>query len=155
MLSSWASMGISATGLTAERLNMDVIANNIANAQTTRTPQGGPYRREMVVFTPRGTPSGFDQSLQQAGWPLTSGTIGSPASLRGVQVSSIVADPSPFPLRYDPGNPDAVNGYVQVSNVNVTTELVDMAAAAQAYQANVTAFDAAKQMSMVALNLGK
>jgi flagellar basal-body rod protein FlgC len=134
---------------------MDVIANNIANAQTTRTPQGGPYRREMVVFTPMATSSPFDLSLQQAGWPVASGIPTSLNGFGGVQVASVVADPSPFPLRYDPGSPDAVNGYVQESNVNVTTELVDMATATQAYQANVTAFDAAKQMYMAALNLGK
>ncbi|MCL6626446.1 flagellar basal body rod protein FlgC [Alicyclobacillus shizuokensis] len=143
---SWlGDLAISASGLTAERLRMDVIANNIANANTTRTPTGGPYRREMVVLAPR------TNSFQDALSAAQSGT----ESDAGVQVVGIVQDPSPFRVVYDPGNPDAVNGYVQMPNVDVSTEMVDMVSAARAYQANVTAFDAAKQMETAAISLGK
>jgi flagellar basal-body rod protein FlgC len=144
------SMAISASGLTAQRLRMDVIANNIANAQTTRTPQGGPYRREMVVLQPVYNNNwSFDDALQSAmnGSPVPPGA--------GVQVAGIVQDPSPFKLVYDPSNPDAVNGYVQMPNVDIATEMVDLVAASRAYEANVTAFDAAKQMAMAALSLAR
>lgn len=139
------SLNISASGLTAQRLVMDVIANNIANANTTRTASGGPYRREMVELAP----GSFGDTLNQA--------IGSdgPQNTGGVQVVGIMQDGSPFPTEYDPTNPDAVNGYVQLPNVNISTELVDMQTATQAYQANVTAFDSAKQMDLSAISLGK
>jgi flagellar basal-body rod protein FlgC len=150
MLDSFNSMAISASGLTAQRLRMDVIANNIANAQTTRTPQGGPYRREMVVLQPVYNSNwSFDDALQSA---MGGGSVPTGA---GVEVAGIVQDPSPFKLVYDPSNPDAVNGYVQMPNVDIATEMVDLVAASRAYEANVTAFDAAKQMEMAALSLGR
>jgi flagellar basal-body rod protein FlgC len=142
------SLGISASGLTAQRLRMDVIANNIANAQTTRTAEGGPYRREMVVLSPVYQPS-FSDVLQSA-----TGDSSTPQPA-GVMVSGIVKDNSPFKLVYDPSNPDAVNGYVEMPNVDIATEMVDMVSASRAYEANVTAFDAGKQMDMAALSLGK
>jgi flagellar basal-body rod protein FlgC len=121
----FAALDTSASGLTAQRLRMDVIADNLANAETTRTPQGGPFRREMVEL------------------------LAIPLSARGggVVVAGIVQDQSPFPLRYDPGNPDAdAQGYVRMPNVNVTAEMVDLLAASRAYQANATAFaDAVKE----------
>lgn len=146
-------LNISASGLTAQALRMDVIANNIANAQTTRTATGGPYRREMVVLAPAQKTTTFsgwlNQSMQQ--------NATSPATYTGagVQVSGIVQDPSPFQVVYDPSNPNAVNGYVQMPNVDIGTEMVDMVSASRAYQANVTAFDSAKLMEQDALNLGK
>jgi flagellar basal-body rod protein FlgC len=129
---------------------MDVIANNIANAQTTRTPQGGPYRREMVVLTPGGAGSSFQDYLNDA-----MGQFGGTNSGLGVRVAAVVQDPSPFKLVYDPSNPDAVNGYVQMPNVDISTEMVDLVSASRAYEANVTAFDAGKQMALDALSLGK
>ena len=147
--SSLNSMNISASGLTAQRTVMDVIANNIANADTTRTPTGGPYRREIVELAPVGTSGNFASALNQA-ISSQSAPVGG-----GVQVVGIVQDGSPFPTQYDPTSPDAVNGYVEMPNVNISTEMVDMAAATQAYQANVTAFDSAKQMNVDALSLGK
>jgi flagellar basal-body rod protein FlgC len=145
-MSWWGDLGISASGLTAERLRMDVIANNIANADTTRTPSGGPYRREMVVLAPQ--PTSFQDFL--AGQQASSADVGG-----GVQVVGVVQDPSPFKVVYDPSNPDAVNGYVQMPNVDIATEMVDMVSAARAYEANVTAFDASKQMAAAAISLGK
>ncbi|MCF8568059.1 flagellar basal body rod protein FlgC [Alicyclobacillus tolerans] len=149
---SWMnSLGISASGLTAQSLRMDVIANNIANANTTRTASGGPYRREMVELQPQQASQPFSSWLQSA---LGSNSTPTAADA-GVRVAGIVQDPSPFKLVYDPTNPDAVNGYVQMPNVNVSTEMADMISASNAYQANVTAFDAGKQMMLDALNLGK
>ncbi|WAH35409.1 flagellar basal body rod protein FlgC [Alicyclobacillus dauci] len=140
-----SSMNISASGLNANQLWMNVISNNIANANTTRTPQGGPYRREIVNFAPSSQPTSFQTVLGQ--------TIGSQDG--GVQVSSISQDTSPLKLVYDPTNPDAVNGYVQMPNVDISTEMVDMVTASRAYEANATAFDAGKQMEMTALSLGR
>jgi flagellar basal-body rod protein FlgC len=119
----FGGLSISASGLTANNLWLDVIANNIANANTTRTPGGGPYRREDVVLAP--VPQSFSGTL--------SGQMA--ASGGGVEVRSIVRDPGPFPLVYDPSSPDAVNGYVQMPNVDISTEMVDMITASRAYQA--------------------
>ncbi len=116
----FGSMNAAASGLTAERLRMDVIAQNLANVDTTVTPQGGPYRREMVVMEPM---------------PLTTTQPG------GVEVAAVIGDPTPFPLRYDPGAPGAnAQGYVRMPNVNVTAEMVDLLAASRAYGASATAF---------------
>ncbi|MCL6637753.1 MAG: flagellar basal body rod protein FlgC [Alicyclobacillus sp.] len=143
----WDSLDVSASGLTAQRLRLDVIASNIANAQTTRTPAGGPYRRQEVVLSPVSSPSFADTLAQASG--------SAPVGLDGVRVAAVVPDPSPFRLVYDPSNPDAVNGYVQMPNVDLSVEMTDLVAAARAYEANVTAFNAGKQMAMDALTLGK
>lgn len=147
-------MQISATGLTAQRLRMDVISNNIANAETTRTADGGPYRRELVTFSPIQS-QGFSGVLQN--------TMGSAQSGMGVQVNSIVQDNStPLKLVYDPSNPDAVKnptdpmfGYVRMPNVDVSTEMVDMISASRSYEANVTALNASKAIVMKALEIGR
>ncbi|MCL6515642.1 flagellar basal body rod protein FlgC [Alicyclobacillus sp.] len=143
------SLGISASGLTAQRLRMDVIASNIANAQTTRTPEGGPYRRRVVELEPVEGQT-FADALAGA-----MGQAGDAPSGAGVRVAGIVTDPSPFPVVYDPSNPDAVGGYVQMPNVDISTEMVDLVAASRAYEANVTAFNAGKQMLMDALTIGR
>jgi flagellar basal-body rod protein FlgC len=142
----FGGLSISASGLTANRTWLDVIANNIANANTTRTPQGGPYRSEQVVFGELPAASSFSGTLQSA----VQGSVGG-----GVGVSSIVQSPAPFSLVYDPSSPDAVNGYVQMPNVNLTTQMINMISASRAYQANVTAFDATKQMDVEAIGIGK
>ncbi|QSO53787.1 flagellar basal body rod protein FlgC [Alicyclobacillus curvatus] len=153
-MSGWlGALGISASGLSAERLQMDVIANNIANVNTTRTASGGPYRREMVVLQSGShAPNSFQNALLQAS---TTGGAGGTGQVAGVQVAGIVQDNSPFKLVYDPTNPDAVNGYVQMPNVNMSTEMTDMMSASRAYEANVTAFDAGKQLIIDAIGLGK
>ncbi len=144
----FAPFAISASALTAERLRLDVISNNIANADTTRTVEGGPYVRERVVFAPR-----FDPSPAFA--PLVS--MMTPEGLPvGVRVVGIEKDPSPPRLVYDPGHPDAnAEGYVAYPNVNTTNEMVDMISATRAYEANITAFNATKSMAMEALQIGK
>lgn len=136
-------LNISASGLTANRLWLDVIANNVANANTTRTPQGGPYRREEVVLNQ----IPFSSVLNNAMNASTSGG--------GVKVTGIVQDSSPFKVVYDPSSPDAVNGYVQMPNVDISTEMVDMISAQRAYEANVTAFNAGKTIDTQSINIGK
>jgi flagellar basal-body rod protein FlgC len=139
---------ISASALTAERLRMDVISNNIANANTTRTLEGGPYVRQRVVFAPR-----FDPTPAFA--PLLS--MMTPEGLPvGVRVVGIEKDPSPPRMVYDPGHPDSnAEGYVAYPNVNTVNEMVDMISATRAYEANITAFNATKSMALQALTIGK
>ena len=140
----------SASGLTAERLRMDVISNNIANSNTTRTDRGGAYRRRYVVFEPRNRePKTFEKALMQAvGLSRQTG--------EGVRAVQIAEDDTPGPLVYDPGHPDAnAEGYVEKPNVNIVTEMVDMITAQRAYEANATAITAAKAMASKALEIGK
>lgn len=145
-MSLFRSLQISASGLTAERLRLDVIANNLANVNTTRTAAGGPYRRKVAVLEER--TAGFANLLGIQPTPaLTHG---------GVRVAAIVEDDSPLPRVYNPGHPDAdAEGYVQMPNVNVVTEMVDMITATRAYEANVTAMNAAKQMALRTLDIGR
>jgi len=126
-----------ASGLTAERLRMDVTAENLANAQSTRGANGGPYRRKVVVLQEAGQ-SGFGAAL--------AGAMGSGRAASGVQVAGIQEDPAPNRRVYDPGHPDADRqGYVSMPNVNPVTEMVDLISASRAYEANVTAMQTAKQ----------
>ena len=140
----------SASGLTAERLRMDVISNNIANSNTTRTERGGAYHRRFVVFEPRTRePKSFEQNLMRA-IGLTKQTG------EGVRAVSIMEDPSQGPLVYDPGHPDAnADGYVEKPNVNIVQEMVDMITAQRAYEANSTAISSAKAMANKVLEIGK
>ena len=145
-------MGIdaSASGLTAERLRMDVISNNIANSNTTRTERGGAYHRRYVVFEPRvREPKTFEQTLMRAvGLSRQTG--------EGVRAVQIVEDDTQGPLVYEPGHPDAnAEGYVEKPNVNIVTEMVDMITAQRAYEANSTAMSAAKAMASKTLDIGK
>ncbi len=136
---------ISASGLRAQRLRLDVIAANLANAQSTRTPEGGPYRRRDVVLeaVPRG--ESFDDLLAPGAGPTSA-----------VQVSRIVDDTKPPRLVYDPGHPDAdAQGFVAMPNINVVSEMVDMMAASRAYEANVAALNATKRVLEAALEIGR
>lgn len=139
-----------ASGLTAERLRMDVISNNIANANTTRTREGGAYHRRYVVFKPRDTKmdkASFEGFLQKSKNKLQVGN--------GVRAITIETDDSQGPLVYDPGHPDAnTEGYVERPNVNIVAEMVDMITASRAYEANATAINAAKSMASKALEIG-
>lgn len=140
----------SASGLTAERLRMDVISNNIANSNTTRTETGGAYKRRFVVFEPRTRePKTFEKALMQAvGLSRQTG--------EGVRAVSIMEDDTQGPMVYDPGHPDAnADGYVEKPNVNIVTEMVDMITAQRAYEANATAITASKAMASKALDIGK
>jgi flagellar basal-body rod protein FlgC len=144
---------ISASGLTAQRLRMDVISNNIANAETTHTAEGGPYKRESVVFEPRSTTPqlALPAYIQPASEALKNISGGG-----GVQVTQIMEDAQSGSKVYDPTHPDAdANGYVTYPNVNMVTEMTDMLAATRSYEANVTVLNAAKQMAMKTLEIGK
>ena len=137
------ALNVSATGLTAERLRMDVTAENLANAQTTRGADGRPYRRKEVVLEE--APGSFGATLSAA--------MGA-SRQRGVQVAGIVEDQTPLKRVYDPGHPDAdAQGYVSMPNVDTVTEMVDLIGAQRAYEANVTAMQAAKQMFSRTLDL--
>jgi flagellar basal-body rod protein FlgC len=141
------SINISASGLTAEKLRMDVISRNIANVNTTRTADGTPYRRQVVVFQEGEAQMSFSDYLSAASRSL----IGS-----GVKVTGIKEDSTPFKSVYDPGHPDAdEKGYVRMPNVDVMTEMVNMISASRAYEANVTAINSAKSMALKALEIGR
>ncbi|WP_416201373.1 MAG: Flagellar basal-body rod protein FlgC [Thermocaproicibacter melissae] len=146
-----SSLDISGSGLTASRLRMDVIAENLSNAETTRTSEGGPYRRKMVVYECADTAQTFRNMLEAQ----VNGN-GDAAVPQGVKVTGIVEDQTPFNVEYDPTNPDAnAQGYVEKPNVDLIQETTDMMAASRAYNANLTAFDAVKNMATKALELGK
>jgi flagellar basal-body rod protein FlgC len=133
------AIAISSTGMSAERLRMDVIAGNLANANTTRGADGQPYRRREVVL------QAGQGSFAQVLGTVAGGASGSGGG--GVQVAGIVEDATPPRRVYDPGHPDAdAQGYVSMPNVNPVTEMVDLITASRGYEANVTAMNAAKQM---------
>ena len=141
-MSLFGGLEISASALTAERLRMDVVAENLANAQTTRGADGQPYRRKEVVLQERA--GSFGASLSTA---MNRGG-------GGVQAAAIVEDQTPLKRVYDPGHPDAdAEGYVAMPNVDTVTEMVDLIGAQRAYEANVTAMQAAKQMFARTLEL--
>lgn len=143
------SFNISASALTAQRLRMDIISQNIANVDTTRTAEGTPYRRKTVVFQEKQSDIPFSQYLseQSRSQYLTGG---------GVRVTRIVEDQSPFKEVYDPGHPDAdENGIVKKPNVEVVTEMVNMISATRAYEANITMLNSSKSMAMKALEIGR
>ncbi|HBN79989.1 MAG TPA: flagellar basal body rod protein FlgC [Ruminococcaceae bacterium] len=145
-----SSMDISASALTAERLRMDVISENMANASTTRTENGGPYRRKIVVMEQASQPqSEFRRMVRDR---LTAGE----QLNKGVKVTRIAEDPSELTPVYDPSNPDAdAQGYVMMPNVDPVKETIDMMAATRAYEANLTAFNAVKGMATKALEMGR
>jgi flagellar basal-body rod protein FlgC len=147
-MSFFDSIDLAASGLTAERVRMDVTAENLANAQTTNGPGGQPYRRQEVVLEQAG--SGFGSTLQTA---MGTGQAQTPG---GVQVAGIVDDPTPDQLVYDPGHPGAnPQGYVRMPNVNSVTEMTDLISESDSYQADVTAMNTAKTMYSKTLDLLK
>ena len=140
------SMQISASGLTSQRLRMNVISSNLANSHTTRTQEGGPYRRKDVVFSSQPREETFENAMQSQ---LN-------GKLSEVKVTGIVNDPRPPVLKYDPGHPDAdEKGFVSLPNVNLIEEMVNMMSATRSYEANVTAVNASKRMALKALEIGK
>lgn len=146
----YSSIEVSASGLSAERLAMDVIANNIANVNTTRTPEGGAFKRQLVVFAEK-TDEDAKQQAQQVGEDPSQ--VG---NLNGVKTVQIIDDPSPDRLVYDPGNPDAdTQGYVHYPNVQIVKEMVDMMVAQRAYEANVSAIKEARAMGNASLGILK
>jgi len=149
----FTTINTAASGLTAERVRLDVIADNIANVNTTRTAEGGPYRRSRVIFRPR---------VRQPYWrsPFLPERLKDKIGL-GVRVVSIEKDmDSDLVLKWDPTHPDAIKtgpktGYVELPNVNVVSEMVDMISASRAYEANVAIMDGSKSMFRRALEIGR
>jgi flagellar basal-body rod protein FlgC len=137
----YSAMEVAATGLSAERGRMNVIASNLANARTTRGADGQPYRRLDPVFEARAVaPGSFDPVLR---------------SMREVNLTGVRPDNTPGQLEYDPGHPDAnAQGYVQYPNVNVVTEMVNLMTASRAYEAGVTSIESLKAMARSALKIG-
>jgi flagellar basal-body rod protein FlgC len=139
-------MQLSTAGLTAQRIKINAVTENLANAETTRTADGGPYRRKMVVFQEMPEESGFKASL--------AARENAPA---GVVVSEVVRAKEDYRLVLNPGHPDAdpVTGYVATPNINTMTEMADMIVARRAYDANVTAIGNTKSMILKALEIGR
>jgi len=140
------SFNISGSGLTAQKMRMDIISQNIANAEVTRTEDGTPYRRKMVVLQSMNGKNSFREVLNTA----TNSSAG------GVKVEKILEDPSALLPVYNPTHPDAnEEGYVMLPNVNTAQEMIDMLSASRAYEANITAFNATKAMVLKALEIGR
>ncbi|MHB1419350.1 MAG: flagellar basal body rod protein FlgC [Bacillota bacterium] len=134
------TLAISASALSAERLRLELIAGNIANMNTTRTDEGGPYRRKEPIFAER-----LDEAIQSSG-----------AKGSGVKVLGIAEDQSPPRLVYDPTHPDArSDGYVEMPNINIINEMVDMMTATRSYEASVAVVNATKSMATKAMEIGK
>lgn len=147
-MSMFKAIDISSSGLTAQRLRMDTISENIANVNTTRTPEGGAYRRKVVVFESRESANRFSGVLKR--------TLGHQDIGNGVRAVRIAEDNSPFKLVYDPSHPDAnAEGYVAMPNVNIVTEMVNMISATRSYEANVKAVQASKDIALKALEIGR
>lgn len=141
------AMEISTSALTAQRFRMDVISENLANAEVTRTAEGGPYRRRFVTMGTRTDNTTFAEHMNG----FTQRTIGN-----GVKIAGVHDDMSDFKLEYDPQHPDAnAEGYVAYPNVDTVTEMVDLLSASRSYEANVTAFNTTKSMALKALELGR
>lgn len=151
-MSFLSSINIVGSGLTAQQLRLDVIAENVTNLQTTRTEGGGPYRRKMVALQSEGDRNDFRMALAQSRAVANAGynTTG------GVRVTEIAEDKSDLKLVYDPTSPDAnAEGYVEYPNVDLVKEITDAMSATQAYSANVTAFNTLKSVIARALEIGK
>lgn len=147
-MSFFDAMNINASGLTAQRLRMDVISENIANVNTTRTAEGGPYQRKTVVFQEIPNEIQFSGVFGEAVRRVYQGG--------GVRVSKIAEDDALGNLTYDPSHPDAnEEGYVRMPNVNIVEEMVNMISASRSYEANITAMNTTKAMINKTLELGR
>ena len=147
-MSMFSAFNVNASGMTAQRYRMDVISENVANASTTRTEDGTPYRRKIVTFAQKGERSDFSKVL---------GTITRGYSGQGVKVTAVLEDhETEMNMVYDPAHPDAdENGYVTYPNVNIITEMTNLIDASRAYEANATAFNASKSMALKGLEIGQ
>lgn len=138
----------SASGLSAERLRMDVIASNIANANSTRTEKGGAYRRKVAILSPQNNQNNFQKMLQTS--------INKHAPYSGVKVSGIMEDQTPLKRVYDPTHPDAdPDGFVEYPNVDIMKEMVELITASRSYEANATVLNSTKNMIMKTLEIGR
>ncbi len=139
------SLKVSSSALKAQMIRLNTISSNLANIETTRTPDGGPYKKKSVVFRPVST-SPFSMQLDRQ----------MSSAVKGVEVAEIVTDKRPAKMIYDPSHPDAGDdGFVAKPNVNMMEEIADMMSATRAYEVNVTIIKSAKQMALKALQIGK
>ncbi len=147
-MSMFSAFNVNASGMTAQRYRMDIISENVANAQTTRTEDGTPYRRKLVIFEEKPGQTSFSRVLGHA----SAGYSGN-----GVKVTKVYEDTrTEMNKVYDPSHPDAdENGYVTYPNVNIITEMTNLIDASRAYEANATAFNASKSMALKGLELNK
>lgn len=150
------SVNIIGSGLTAQQLRLDVVAENVTNSQTTRTENGGgAYRRKMVVFQAQSGRDSFRMAMAQAAERIVP-NAGVSTDAGGVRVTQIVEDPSELKLVYDPTHPDAnEEGYVELPNVDMVKEIADAMAASRAFASNVTAFNTLKTVISSGLEIGK
>lgn len=133
---------ICGSGLAAQRAKLDVITSNLTNVNTTRTPEGGPYRKKIIVLSAEDVDKNFDSTLKD--------------SVKSVRVDEIVDDPNGIKMVYDPAHPDAdAKGFVAMPNINVMAEMADMIAASRAFEACVTAFDSTKNMTLKTWEMGR
>ncbi|MCJ7809033.1 MAG: flagellar basal body rod protein FlgC [Desulfobulbaceae bacterium] len=140
------ALRVRSSGLSAQRIRMNLAANNLANINTTKTPEGGPYRRKDVVFASQPLEKTFGDTLESQ---MT-------GKLSEVRVVGIIEDPRPPHTKFDPQHPDAdEKGYVKTPNINLMEEMVNMISATRSYEANVTAIKASKDMALKALEIGK
>lgn len=135
---------ISSSALKAQQIRLNAVSSNLANVESTRTPEGGPYRRKSVVFQSDGTP--FSQHMERE----------MPGVVQGVKVSQILSDNQPPRTIYNPSHPDAdEEGYVSMPNINALEEMADMVSATRAYEANINTIQATKRMALKALEIGR
>jgi len=140
------ALHVSSSGLSAQRLRMNLISSNLANVNTTRTPQGGPFRRKEVVFEAVPIKSEFNEMLRDR----------TDARMAQVEIDEVMEDPRPPVIKFDPHHPDAdEKGYVAFPNINLIEEMVNMMSAARSYEANVTAISTSKNMALKALEIGR
>jgi flagellar basal-body rod protein FlgC len=153
----FGTMGASGEAMQAERVRAEVVAANMANAETTRTAAGGPYHRQHVVFAADSGDTNFLDSMSTAsGSRLSPGSTSGVAVAPGVHIAQVIEDPSPPLRRYDPGHPDSgPDGYVEYPDINPITEMVDLMGATRAYGLNSSAVQAEKGMITSALEIAK
>ena len=150
-MSFWQALRISSSALTAQRLRLDVISNNIANAETTRTDEGGPYKRQDVMFAAQGRQLSFASYL-----PISNKMSANALNLNGVEVSEVITDETPGTSVYDPTHADAdAEGMVAYPNVNLVVEMTNMMSATRSYEANLSLIEAARAMAISAIEIGR
>jgi len=151
-MSFWTQLRISASGMSAQRLRMDIISNNIANAETTRTAEGGPYKRQDVVFMPKAQNTFLPEFVRAR----QSQDVELASEERGVKVAQVTTDDSEGTKVYDPSHPDAdADGFVTYPNVNMVVEMTNMLSATRSYEANLAVVSFAKQMALKAIDIGR
>lgn len=151
-MSFWTALRIGSSGMSAQRLRMDIISNNIANAETTRTAEGGPYKRQDVIFMPKAQSTFLPEFIRAR----QAQDIEALSEERGMKVAEVTTDDSEGLKVYDPTHPDAdKDGFVTYPNVNMVVEMTNMLSATRSYEANLAVINFAKQMAIRAVDIGR